>query len=138
MISRHASVFVCDELLVSLSGKFNILGNFTGDISIPADPTPVAQLVFLFIIEADANDPFRSLAMQVTLPGSAPVTQQVPVIAQVPVLPGRPRWTMRWPLLINQPILRPGRVEAKVIHENGELIAGTPWIVMLAQQPPPS
>lgn len=134
MIPRHASVFICDEILISLTGKYNILGNYTGDIAIPSEPAPAAQLVFLFVIETDVKDLYQSLALQVTLPGSPPIKQAIPVIPQIPLLPDRPRWSMRWPLLIPQPLLRPGRIEAKVIHESGELTAGTPWIV-LAPQP---
>jgi hypothetical protein len=134
MIPRHASVFICDELLFSLTGKFNLFGNYTGDITIPADPTPVTQLIFYFIVETDVTNPFQSLTLQVTLPDSIPIVQPIPVLPQVAIQQGRPRWTIRWPLLIPQPSLRPGRIEAKAIHESGELIAGTPWIVLGGQQ----
>jgi hypothetical protein len=137
MIPRHASVLICDELLFSLTGKFNLLGNYTGDIAIPSDPNTALQLVFYFIVETDVSDPFQLLTFQVTLPKSEPVVQVVPVPPLLPPPPDRPRWTLRWPLLIPQPVLRPGKIEAKVIHEKGELIAGTPWIVA-GQQPPPT
>jgi hypothetical protein len=137
MIPRHASVIICDEMLYSLSGKFNFLGAYPSDLTIPADPTTSAQLIFYFVIEADVTDPYKSLRMEITLPEQTPVVQQMPVIPTVPVHPDRPRWTLRWPIVIPQPTLRPGRIVAKVIHESGELIAGTPWIVLTGQPKQP-
>jgi len=134
MIPRHASLFICDEILFSLTGKFNLLGAYTSDLTIPNDPTVGAQLVFYFVIETDVSDPYKSLRIEVTLPETAPIVQAIPVVPQIaPILPDRPRWTMRWPLLIPQPVLHPGRIVAKVIHEKGELIAGAPWIVLTGQ-----
>jgi hypothetical protein len=137
MIPRHATVIICDELLFSITGKINLLGSYTGDITIPTDPTQVGQLLFYFLVETDVQDPYKSLTFQVTLPQANPVTQIVPVVPQIQILSGRPRYTVRLPLLIPQPLLHPGRIEAKVIHESGELIAGTPWIVLAGQQHPP-
>jgi hypothetical protein len=134
MIPRYASVLICDEILFSLTGKTNLLGAYVTDIAIPANPTLVNQLIFYFTIETDIQDLFTSLTLHVTLPGSAPVIQSIPVIQIGPAEPSRQRWTMRWPLMLPQVLLRPGRIEAKVIHEKGELIAGTPWIVLAAQQ----
>src|SRR5206468_5321157 len=122
------------ELLLSLTGKVNLLGTYTGDIAIPTKPTVVPQLIFYFIIESDVEDIFRSLSLQVTLPELPPIVQSLPSIPQIPLQPGRSRWTMRWPFFISQPTLNPGRIEAKAIHENGELIAGAPWIVLTGLQ----
>lgn len=138
MIPRQANVIICDELLFSITGKTNIIGIYTTDISIPVDPTQVPQLIFFFVIETDVGDLFKSLSLHVTLPGSAPIIQPLPMIPQIAAAPGRARWTLRWPLLLPQPMLRPGRIEAKVIHESGELIAGTPWIVMAGQPQQPA
>lgn len=137
MIPRHASVIICDELLFSITGKINLLGSYTGDITIPTDPTQIAQLLFYFLVETDVQDPYRSLTFQVKLPQADPVTQILPAVPPIQILPERPRFTMRWPLLISQPLLHPGRVEAKVIHESGELVAGAPWIILAGQQPQP-
>jgi len=128
MISRQATVIVSDELLISLTGKVTILGAYTGDIKIMQEPTTVAQLVFLFIIETSLEDPYRNLTVQVTFPEAEPVRQDIPI--GVVVSPERTRWISRWPLLIPQPILRPGRIDAKLFHEQGELTLAAPWIVM--------
>jgi hypothetical protein len=129
MSERRASVFVCDDVLISLNGKFNALGMYTGDIAIFGGEVPSAQLVFVFQIECDLADPYRSLIAQVTLPGEGPRQMPIPFVIPTPAPDGRGRWTIRWPFLVTRPTLRPGRIEAKVIHEKGELIAGYQWIV---------
>ena len=138
MSTRKATVILCDEILFSLTGKTNLLGCYTGDLSIPADPSPTVQLAFYFLIETDIADPFQSLTIQIALPGAEVIVQPIPTLPQmVPPGPGRTRATIRWPIVLPQPILRPGRIESKVIHEGGEMIAGMNWIV-LANQPQPS
>lgn len=126
MPERRASVFVCDDVWVSLNGKFNVLGMYTGDIAISGREAHSPQLVFVFQIECDFTDPYRSLIAQVTLPGEEPRQMTIPI---TPTPQGRKHWTIRWPFLVTLPTLRPGRIEAKVIHEKGELIAGDQWIV---------
>jgi hypothetical protein len=128
MPGRTASVFVCDDVLVSLNGKFNILGMYTGDTAIFAEHP--FQLVFVFQIECDLDDPYRSLTLQVLMPGEEqprqmPVTFATPIVAE-----GRSRWALRYPFLVQTARLQPGRIEAKVIHDKGEIIAGYHWVVM--------
>ena len=132
MSERQAVVFICDEVLVSLTGKFNLLGMYTGDIAILAAEVPSPQLVFVFQIECDITDPYRLLIAQVTLPGEGPRQMPVPFMIPSPLPEGRTRWVTRWPFLIPFPTLRPGRIEAKVIHEKGEIIAGYQWIVLVS------
>ena len=83
MIPRHASVIICDELLFSITGKINLLGSYTGDITIPTDPTQIAQLLFYFLVETDVQDPYRSLTFQVKLPQADPVTQILPAVPPI-------------------------------------------------------
>lgn len=134
-MARQASVLVSDDLYVSLIGKFIINGLFTTDIVIPIDPTIAVQLVFLFQIETDIDDPFEKLQLQVTLPGQPPTTADIQLAPFIPAA-GRTRWLLHWPLLVRQAVLRPGRIEAKVIHERGEILTTTPWISLATQAPP--
>ena len=134
-MARQASVLISDDLWVSLVGKFIINGVYTKDIIIPTDPTVGVQLVFLFQISTEIDDLFEKLQVQVTLPGQPPTTAEIPIAPFFPA-PGHTRWLLHWPLLARQPVLRPGRIEAKVIHEKGEIPTVTPWI-SLATQPPP-
>jgi hypothetical protein len=134
-MTRQASVLISDDFYVSLVGKFIIHGVYTSDIVIPTEQIIVPQLVFLFQVEADLNDMFQRLRVEVTLPEQTPRTLDVP-IAPPPPLPDRKRWLLRIPFLVQQAVLRPGRIEAKVIHETGEIVATTPWISVISQAPP--
>jgi hypothetical protein len=82
--------------------------------------------------ESDITDPFQSLMLEVTLPGSDPVRQPVPIFPNIVAAsnPGRSRFFYRQPLLIPGPTLRAGHIEAKVIHEKGEIVVGSPWIIL--------
>jgi hypothetical protein len=135
-MARHASVFISEEFLISLTGKFTVQGLFTTDIVIPTEPFSANQLVFLFSIETDMDDPLQRLTLEVTFPHQPSRTLEVPLPPFVP-MPGRTKWVFRWPFLIQNVVLQPGRIEAKVIHEKGELVAAAPWI-SLAQQAPPT
>jgi hypothetical protein len=96
----------------------------------------VVQLVFLFIVETEIDDPFERIQLQITLPGQATATLDVPVTPMGQPPPGRTRWFTKFPFLLQQPALRPGRIEAKVVHEKGEIPTAVPWI-SLAQQASP-
>jgi len=138
-MSRQASVIICDDLLVSLSGRFNVTGIFTGDIGIPSSPSFAAQFVFLFTIETDIDDQYQSLAVEVTFPGQQqPLRMDIPIGTPIPPMPGRTRWTLRWPMLIQQIMLIPGRIEAKVIHEKGEILTNGAWISLIQPIAPPT
>jgi hypothetical protein len=139
MATRQATVLVADEIFFNLYGKAVLQGIYTTDLIINADPTLATQLVFFFIAETDISDPFRSLSVEVTLPATTPIRQSVPVQWPIPAIAehGRTRIFVRWPLLIPAPLtLHPGRIEAKVIHENGEIEVGAPWILLNPAGPP--
>jgi hypothetical protein len=131
MSPPQAMVLVADEVLYTMFGKVYLNGVFTGDITIFADPTVATQLIFMFFLETDIDEPFTSLALQVTLPGNSPVQVEVPVVPPPSPRPhGRTRQFYRWPLVIQTPTLRPGRIEAKAIHDKGEIVASAPWITL--------
>jgi len=136
MPSRLVSVLVADEIYYNLNGKAIIQGIYNSDLSILHDPTPAPQLVFYFMAETDLSEPFRSLRAEIKLPGAEPISGSIPVMWPIPAVPSdRTRMFVRWPVLAPNPILRPGRIEAKLVHESGELIATAPWIT-LNQKPP--
>lgn len=137
MIPRQATLLVADEIYYNLLGKAILQGIYHSDLIIPKDPTTAPQLLFYFIMESDIADPFRSLAVEVTLPESKPVRNQVFVTIPLPPTEGRTRLFSRHPLLIQAPVLRPGRIEAKIIHDTGEIIVGAPWIAVNPPTPPP-
>jgi hypothetical protein len=141
-VARQASLLVADEIFFNLHGKAILHGIYNTDLIINADQMTIAQLIFYFSIETELSEPFLSLSAEVTLPGTDPVQQMVLVpppqfvTAQARANPERSRWYTRYPLLISGPVLRPGRIGARVIHESGDIIVNAPWIVSsVATQP---
>lgn len=132
---RSAALLVADEIYYNLHGKAILQGIYHSDLTLNGPTAVVPQLIFFFMGESEMADPFRSVTVEVTLPGNEPIRQQVPVVFPMPPLPGRSRVFVRWPLLIGAPTLRPGRIDAKLIHDKGEIIVGAPWIVQPAQPP---
>ena len=132
MADRHASLLVADEIYFNLYGKAILQGIYHHDLGIAVDPSPVPQLVFFFIAETDQSDPFQSFAVEATLPGSEPVRAEVPLMPAAIVIaanPGKRRLYYRHPLLVPAPLLRPGEIKARLIHEKGEIVVTAPWIV---------
>lgn len=136
-MSRQASVIVADDATYTLSGKLNITGIYTTDINIPTDPIAATQLVFLFVIETEPSDPYQKLELRVDLPGGD--FRQLPI--NLGGLRGgqsdKARWSLKFPLLFQGPILKPGPIVATVIHEKGTLITAAPFIVMTPLATPP-
>jgi hypothetical protein len=130
MTERTASVFVCDEVLFSLTGKVQVIGMYTQDIVIPSEELPVNQLVFFFTVHTLRTDPFHSLKFRIDFPGSNPIEYEIPpFVAQATQDHRRKQIIYRQPVLTQQQILRPGRIVASVIHERGEIEAGGFWIM---------
>jgi hypothetical protein len=132
MADRQATLLVSDDFLVSLSGKFTILGIYTGDIGINNEVGITPQLVFLFVIECDLDDPFRSIILEISLPGERAARRfPYPILAQPQTSPGRTRWTLRIPIPITNVTLNAGQIKAKVIHDKGTIEIIGPWISLI-------
>ena len=129
-MARQAMLLVADEIFFNLTGKAILNGIYTGNLLIGPATGFVPQLVFFFMVETDLSDPFRSLQAEVTFPESAPITSTVPVTWPIPLSPvDRTKFSVRWPMLLQNLTLRPGKINAKLIHESGEIIVSAPWIV---------
>jgi hypothetical protein len=129
-------IIVSDDLTRGITGKMNILGAYTSDIGISVDPTHISQLVFVFIIETSPDDPYKRLEVRVELPGGSAAGMQISLDTLI-LSPGdKRRWTLRYPLLFPFPVLRPGPIEAKVIHEKGEISTAAPVIILNAPPEP--
>lgn len=130
MTSRQATVLVSDELTYSLNGKLNLFGVYTGDISIVQNPTIGVQLIFLFIIETSPDDLYRSLHLNVTLPGGDARDFDLAMPNLAASISDKARWCLKYPLLFANPILFPGPIVASVTHEKGRLLVSGPTIVL--------
>src|SRR5262249_15936955 len=134
-MARQANVLVCDELYVTLTGKLTAMGIYTGDIIVPAPGVVVPHLIFLFLVETTSDDLFESIMLEATLPDHHPVRSSIPV-PQFVFSEGRTRWGAKYPLLVQQPRLFPGRIIAKLIHDKREIIAFAQWIAIPPQPSP--
>jgi hypothetical protein len=136
MSEPAGTLIVSDDLMIALNGKFSILGMYTGDIVIQSDPTTSPQLVCLFLVEGPLETQPHSVAFEIMFPGSTtPRRMETPVSFPTAAMPDRKQWTFKWPFLVSQVVLRPGKIRAKVIFNKGEaeLAIPGPWI-SIAQQ----
>jgi hypothetical protein len=129
---RQATAIVCDDLLVSMNGKMTLLGVYTSDMGIPAEGHRLNQLIFLFIVEGDLSDPLKSLKVQVKLPSGSSAEAELPILENVIARQGddRTRWIAKVPLALQAPIMSAGKIEARVIHDQGQIDVVLPWIVL--------
>ncbi len=134
-MTRQATVLVSDDLSYSLNGKVNAFGIYINDIVIPRDPTEGIQLIFTFIIETAPDDPYQTLEVAVELPGGDARRMVIDIPGIAPTVSDQRRWSIKCPLLFARPILKPGYIEAKVIHDSGEIPTAAPAIVLA---PPPA
>jgi hypothetical protein len=79
MTDRMATFFICDDVLVSMTGKLTILGMYGNELIIPSEQFTLNQLVIMFQMEARINNPFKKIALKVSLPG-----EDRPRIIEVP------------------------------------------------------
>jgi hypothetical protein len=134
MNERKAAFLVCDDVLVSLNGKYFFNGVYTGDIVIPSSELQVSQLVVVFMFSTPIAKPFKTLKLQVRLPGEQdPRLLDASASLGAPLPSGRTLQQFRIPFHIASPILRPGVIEMKILHEEGETLAGRQWIVTVEQ-----
>ncbi len=138
MKSWKASMLVCDDVLVALNGKFNLLGVYTSDLGVPTEPTLANQLVFFLIIEGDLEDRPSSIAMELTFPSGEKREMEWPTpLPPGPPLPDRKKWHIRVPFLVQHINLTVGRIDAKIKHNGQELAVQAPWITRAVPVPSP-
>ncbi|MGO9486764.1 MAG: hypothetical protein ACLPX9_19690 [Rhodomicrobium sp.] len=127
----QASLLVSDDLLIALNGKWTIVGVYTGDIVVPSGGLVVPQMVFIFMVRVGVGELFERLEVEVLFPKEAEPRRQVPplMIDQTAIPKGRKQISLKWPFLISQPTLNPGRIQAKLIHDKGEIEVPGPWVV---------
>lgn len=131
MTERKATFFVCDETLVALSGKLTIGGMYTGDIGIPEPEARLNQLVIFVQIETPAERPIQRLSVNISFPGEEKPRTIDGLRGLAPPL-GHDTLVYKRPFLFQQITLRPGPIEVKVVHEEGEIFAGTQWVIYKA------
>jgi len=132
MPGRKATVIICDDALFSLGGKINISGMYSYDVIIPTSEQQIAQLVFLFTVLTSKEEPLKTLTLKITFPGSEPINFPGNLTGLPHRIPDdRKTIVYQQPVLVPLPILRPGKIVASVVHEAGEIEAGSLWVVTL-------
>jgi hypothetical protein len=135
MSGAKASFLVCDDLLYSLTGKVNLVGIYAQDIVIPADELLMQQLIFFFVLEMPKDKVFKKISFRIELPQSDPLDFPIPVLVRKSSEVDERRKMLAWrhPVLVQQPILRLGRISASVVHEGRRLDAGGIWVTSIAE-----
>lgn len=128
---RKAFVVFCDEFHFNLTGKAILSGVYLHDILIFGQQTIIPQMVFFFQFEAEVKRPFKSILLRVKFPEQENAYEMnVPIdFVSFNSEPRRTKIVYKQPFLIQSPILRPGRLEASVVDEDGIMDAGGIWIV---------
>jgi hypothetical protein len=134
---RRASIIVSDDLYYAIAGKVTLSGIYIQDIVIPFAGAAINQLVFFATIETPKNRPFKSVSMKIQFPNIPPNITPIPVFPRVRASdPSRTKIVIKQPILVQQILLHPGKVQATVIHEDGEIDAGSIWIALVEHAAP--
>ncbi|MCX7361150.1 MAG: hypothetical protein NTV97_04615 [Alphaproteobacteria bacterium] len=130
MKSWNTTLLVCDDVMYSITGKVSVFGVYTGDIGIPNDAHLAPQLIFFFVIDGDLSErPILPLKLEIKLPEEDARSVMIsPPILPNPAPEGRTKWYMRHPFLVSSAILRPGRIEAKIVYDGEDISLSAPWI----------
>jgi hypothetical protein len=110
-----------------------LVGIYNTEIVIPQLEQPTGQLVFYFVVHCDLTERPNVLTLEVTLPGEAPRAMPVMIGVPPPPMEGRQRWMIQLPFPIMQPVLRPGRIEGRVLFDGANPVdIRGPWISLSA------
>jgi hypothetical protein len=137
MSKSKASVFVCDEVFINLTGKQLAQGIYTtGDITVPGPGARAAQLVFVFWVECALENFPGSATFKVELPNAQPHVVTLPVAQPNPASliahPQRKISSFMQPVLVQQPVLNLGAIKSTVIMDGEEVSCEPIWITSLA------
>lgn len=126
----HGSLLICDDMSFTLTGKVDLRGVYTSDISISSAGIPISQLVAYVFVEGELSElPTTTVQVDVSVPGAQVSTVSFPPHVP-PGLPGRTSWFLRTPLLIQNIRLQPGKIVGTVRHGDATLTLHGPWIVV--------
>ena len=64
-MSRYAFCHFCDDVRVETGFKTSIMGLYGGDLLVPANPTVLPNLCIVAFAITGADEPFRSLTVQI-------------------------------------------------------------------------
>jgi hypothetical protein len=128
-MSVSAALVVCEDMRFEVSGKFMLIGGYTGNIAIDPSRGVITRLIFLFIMEFDISDALENVTFHVDLPGGVSRAEK----ANFPNFPDgteNARRIFRQVVFVdNQPPI-PGPIIAKIKWDGGEHSVAAPSIVL--------
>lgn len=128
-MDRSATVFACDDVLYSLTGKMTVAGMYTGDIVLFEPMATINQLIFFFSVSVPISEKVETLQFRVTALGNFPVVIDMPIQQIPPSMDQRRKTkTYRFPVLAQKLSLRPGAIETVVVLNGEEIDAGGVWV----------
>lgn len=135
-MALQATVLVCDDARLEMSGKAFLIGVYLDDIAIPFISFPIQKLCFFLVLEGDLREVPQQAKLEIALPGLSPYQWDLPLNAPPTSLaPGRTRFVYRHPFHINSIPLGPGRIAGRVMFPGGEVKITGPWISVVPLPP---
>ena len=125
----NASVIVCDDIRIEITGKLVLVGVYPGNLSIPQDNMQIPQLQFFFSADFPLDDVPKRLSFEVTLPGQETQKSEMDLAAPI-AEPHHTRWQIRHVLGIAGPVLKTGKVDIRVVADGNECPISSPWVVL--------
>jgi hypothetical protein len=133
-MSTNASLIICDDVRVEFNGKVIMIGVYTGDMLIPAEPFIASQLYFFFYIDTPIDESPNKVTLEVTMPQQDASRWEFP-IPEITSQPGRTKFVFKQPVSLLNPILHCGRIAARVLLDEKSLDVATMWITKPQQLP---
>lgn len=126
-MGMNASMIICDDLRMEVTGKLFLIGVYPGNIGIPVEGSIAGQLMFFFSFDCPIEDTPANITFEIILPGERP--EQATVSVNRPEPDGKhTRWFMRQVIAVQGKTLRAGKILARVTADNAEVDISSPWI----------
>jgi hypothetical protein len=139
MTNPNVVVMTCDDLRIEFNGKLILVGIYPGNITIPANTVELAvnQLQFLFFADFPKEEVPKEITFEVELPGEPAQRQSITVAVEPPppIQEKHTRWLVRQGLGFVRPVLRLGKIQARMITDGVTYPAVAPWIEQVELPP---
>lgn len=123
---------------MEITGKLLIIGVYTGSIIIEDDSFAPAQLQFLLNVDCPREEVPQRVVFEIQLPGDTPPHRAEIDVSPVTFEEGHTRWIMRHAVAFRNPMLLPGKIEARVFLDDKAYPAVAAWIEKAAFEAPPT
>ena len=128
----NATLIICDDIRIEITGKSIIIGMYTGNLSITEEPSVITKLMFLFNVDIPLPYIPTVVTVEVTIPGvPVPLREEVKVPPPAaPIGPEHTRWIFRHAIGMQNITARSGKIVARVWVDDQELEISSALIVV--------